>query len=127
MTTMIMTTITISIMMTTMMTFQIHIIERGRMDRDYSEEGGEDEHKSSYEAGFSENQGLMENQGYSEEGRTYAEERGYNADEQQGGGPYHDHRGNALMLQSNAAQSLQVSALILALVSFKDMLTHSFL
>ena len=127
MTTMIMTTITISFMITTMMTFQIHIIERGRMDRDYSEEGGEDEHKSSYEAGFSENQGLMENQGYSEEGRTYAEERGYNADEQ-GGGPYQDHRGNALMLQSNAAQSLQVSTLILALVSFKDvLLTHSFL
>jgi len=100
--------------------------DRGRMDRDYSEEGGEDEHKSSYEAGFSENQGLMENQGYSEEGRTYAEERGYNADEQ-GGGPYQDHRGNALMLQSNAAQSLQVSMLILALVSFKDMLTLSFL
>ena len=97
------------------------------MDRDYSEEGGEDEHKSSYEAGFSENQGLMENQGYSEEGRTYAEERGYNADEQ-GGGPYQDHLGNALMLQSNAAQSLQVSALILALVSFKVvLLTHSFL
>lgn len=90
--------------------------ERGRMDRDYNEEGGE---QSGFEAGVSENQGLMDNQGYSE-GRTYAEERGYNAEKQ--GGPYQDHRGNALMLQSNAAQSLQVSALILTLISVKAVL-----
>ena len=90
------------------------------MDRDYSEEGGESEHKSSYEAGFSENQGLMEDQGYSEEGRTYAEERGYNAEKQ--GEPYQHQRGNALMLQSNVAQKLHVSALILALLSLKAVL-----
>ena len=101
-----------------MMTLQIYIIERGRMDRDYNEEGGEQQ-QSDFEAGVSENQGLMDNQGYSE-GRTYAEERGYNAEKQ--GGPYQDHRGNALMLQSNAAQSLQVSALILTLISVKAVL-----
>jgi len=89
--------------------------DRGRMDRDYSEGEGEE---NSYEAGFSENQGGMDNQhqGYSED-RTYAEERGYNAEKQ---GSYQDHhRGNALMLQSNAAtKSLQESTLILALISF---------
>ena len=86
---------------------------RGRMDRDYSE--GE-ENNSGYEGGFSENQAERDNQGYSE-GRTYAEERGYNAKKQDS---YRDHqRGNALMLQSNApAKSLQDSALILALISF---------
>jgi hypothetical protein len=89
--------------------------DRGRMDRDYSDEG-EGENNSGYEAGFSENQSEMDNQGYAE-GRTYAEERGYNAEKQ--AGPYQDHRGNALMLQSNAAQSLQVSALILALITVK--------
>ena len=82
------------------------------MDRDYNEE---DENKSGYEAGFSENQGdnLENNQGYAED-RSYAEERGYDAENRR---RYQDQRGNALMLQSNAAQSLQVSALILALIS----------
>lgn len=93
--------------------------DRGRMDRDYSEEGREGEHKAGYEAGFSENQGLTDNQGYAE-GRTYAEERGYNAEKQ--GEPYQHHRGNALMLQSNVAQKLHVSALILALLSLKAVL-----
>jgi len=93
--------------------------DRGRMDRDYSEEGREGEHKAGYEAGFSENQGLTDNQGYAE-GRTYAEERGYNAEKQ--GEPYQDRRSNALMLQSNAAQKLHVSALILALLSLKAVL-----
>ena len=93
----------------------VNCYSRGRMDRDYSE--GE-ENNSGYEAGFSENQAERDNQqqGYSE-GRTYAEERGYNAEKQ---ASYRDHqRGNALMLQSNApAKRLQDSALILALISF---------
>jgi len=87
--------------------------DRGRMDRDYNSEGEGGENNSGYEAGFSENLGETDNhQGYSE-GRTFAEERGYA--ENQG---YQDHRGNALMLQSNAAaKSLQDSALILTLIS----------
>ena len=85
------------------------------MDRDYSEEG---EDMSGYEAGFSESHGDTDNQGYAE-GRTFAEERGYNAEKQGGQLAYQDQRGNALMLQSNAAQSLQVPVLILALISFK--------
>lgn len=92
--------------------------DRGRMDRDYSEEGAE---RSGYEAGFSENQADTDNQGYAE-GRTYAEERGYNAEKERGLA-HQDQRGNALMLQSSAPQSLQISAaLILVLVSLKAVL-----
>jgi len=91
--------------------------DRGRMDREYN---SEDENQSGYEAGFSENQGdkLENNHGYAED-RSYAEERGYDAESR---GRYQDQRGNALMLQSNAPQSLQVSALILALISFAAIL-----
>ena len=98
-----------------------HIIQRGRMDRDYNEE---EENKSGYEAGFSENQGdnLENNQGYAED-RSYAEERGYDAENRRS---YQDQRGNALMLQSNAAKSLQVSALILLLIGFEAVLPWNF-
>jgi len=95
--------------------------DRGRMDRDYNEE---DENNSGYEAGFSENQGdnLENNQGYAED-RSYAEERGYDAENR---GSYQDQRGNALMLQSSAAKSLQVPALILAVISFVAVLPWNF-
>ena len=90
-------------------------IHRGRMDRDYNEEVEMGNYNSAYEAGFSENQGdNLDNhkQGFVED-RTYAEERSFDA-ENRGFG---DHRGNALMLQSNAAPSLQLSALIPVLVN----------
>jgi len=89
--------------------------DRGRMDRDYNEEEEMGNYNSGYEAGFSENQGdNLDNhkQGYAED-RTYDEERSFDA-ENRGFG---DHRGNALMLQSNAAPSLQLSALIPVLVN----------
>ena len=87
------------------------------MDRDYNEEEEMGNYNSGYEAGFSENQGgNLDNhkQGFVED-RTYAEERSFDA-ENRGFG---DHRGNALMLQSNAHQSLQVSPLVPLLISFR--------
>jgi len=85
--------------------------DRGRMDRDYNEE----EYRTADESGhdFSEKQGKDhgDSQRYSED-RTYAEEGRYNA-ESPG-----DQRGNALMLQSNAHQSLQVRPLVPLLISF---------
>ena len=89
-------------------------IGRGRMDRDYNEE----EYRTAddlpgHDADFSEKQGKDhgDSQRYSED-RTYAEEGRYNA-ESPG-----DQRGNALMLQSNAHQSLQVRPLVPLLISF---------
>ena len=85
------------------------------MDRDYNEEEEMGNYNSGYEAGFSENQGdNLDNhkQGHAED-RTYDEERSFDAENR----GFADHRGNALMLQSNAAPSLQLSALIPVLVN----------
>ena len=92
-----------------MITNLIVFIARGRMDRDYDEE-----EESSHDADFSEKQGKDhgDSQRYSED-RTYAEEGSYNAESPR------DQRGNALMLQSNAHQSLKVSLLVLLLISFR--------
>ena len=89
-------------------------IARGRMDRDYNEEEYRTADESGRDADFSEKQGKDhgDSQRYSED-RTYAEEGSYNAESPR------DQRGNALMLQSKAHQSLQVSPLVPLLISFR--------
>jgi len=88
--------------------------DRGRMDRDYNEEEYRTADESGHDADFSEKQGKDhgDSQRYSED-RTYAEEGSYSAES------HRDQRSNALMLQSNAHQSLQVSPLVLLLISFR--------
>ena len=97
-----------------MITNLIVFIARGRMDRDYNEEEYRTADESGHDADLSEKQGKDhgDNQRYSED-RTYAEEGSYNAESQR------DQRGNALMLQSNAHQSLKVSPLVSLLISFR--------
>ena len=92
----------------------IVFIARGRMDRDYNEEEYRTADESGHDADFSEKQGedQGDSQRYSED-RTYAEEGSYNAESPR------DQRGSALMLQSNAHQSLQVSPLVPILISFR--------
>ena len=82
------------------------------MDRDYNEEEYRTADESGQDADISAKQGKDhgDSQRYSED-RTYAEEGSYNAESPR------DQRGNALMLQSNAAPSLQLSALIPVLVN----------